>query len=136
MIGLIVRSSFTIFRNTLGAALRAALVGFVVGLVLIELLAAFLNRIAGRHGFVSFHVWPPEFNTSVFTEFVHVSAILFGLVLALALVLWVIVIRAVQGLAFAANHVDDAALGIIQQTIGRGNAVAGADSTRNRARQP
>lgn len=126
MIGLIVSAAITVVRNTLGKALRVGAIGLVLGIVFIEVLAALLNKAAGSHGFVTFHVWPPELNTDVFTQFVHISAVLFGLVLAIALILWVVVGETIRGLLFAANHVDNAALGVIQQTIGKAGTIVGA----------
>jgi hypothetical protein len=126
MIGLILTSAVNAAANALGKALRAGLVGLVLGIVLMEALAALLNTAAGSPGFVSFHIWPPTFNTDVFTLFVHISAVLFGLVLALAMVLWVIVGETIRGLLFAVNHADNAALDVIQHTIGRAGSLLAA----------
>ncbi len=123
MIGSLLAALGRIVRTTLWKAIRAGVLGLIIGIVLIEILAAVLNKAAGAHGFVSFHIWPPEFNTDVFTEFVHIAAILFGFALAAAVVLAVILMESLRTLMYAANHVDDAAQTVLNRILGT-NATA------------
>lgn len=118
MIGSILTALGRLIRSTLWKATRAGVLGLIIGIVLIEVLAALLNKAAGAHGFVSFHLWPPVFNTDVFTEFVHISAVLFGLAFGAAIVLAVILMEALRTLLYAANHVDDAAQTVLNRILG------------------
>jgi hypothetical protein len=126
MVKSLVASLGSMLRAIIWKVIRAGALGLVIGIVFIELLAAFLNKTAGKHGFVSFHIWPPAFNTDVFTEFVHISAILFGLLLAIALILAGILVEAIRALLFAANHVDDAAKAALSRMLGLPGAPANA----------
>lgn len=126
MIGSLLTALGRLVRATLWKATRAGVLGLVVGIVLIEILAAVLNKAAGAHGFVSFHIWPPVFNTDVFTEFVHISAILFGLALGAAIALAVILMESLRTLLYAANHVDDAAQTVLNRILGTSAPAANA----------
>jgi uncharacterized membrane protein YedE/YeeE len=123
MIGSLLAALGRIVRTTLWKAARAAVLGLIIGIVVIEILAAVLNKVAGAHGFVSFHVWPPVFNTDVFTEFVHITAILFGLAFAAVLALVVLLMESLRTLMYAANHVDEAAQTVLNRILGT-NATA------------
>lgn len=118
MIGSLLTALGRLIRTTLWKATRAGVLGLVIGIVLIEVLAALLNKAAGAHGFVSFHLWPPVFNTDVFTEFVHIAAVLFGLAVAAAVALAVILMESLRTLLYAANHVDDAAQTVLNRILG------------------
>ena len=113
-------------RAILWKAARAGALGLVIGVIGIEVLAARLNKAAGVHGFVSFHIWPPVFNTDVFTEFVHLAAILFGLTLAVAVALAVILAESMRTLLFLANHVDDTAKVVLDRIVGTSRPVVSA----------
>lgn len=118
MIGSILAAMSRLVSSILWKAIRSGALGLVIGIVAIEILAALLNKAAGAHGFVTFHIWPPVFNTDVFTEFVHITAVLFGLVLAIAVALAVVLAEAVRTLLLVASHVDDSAQVVLNRIIG------------------
>ena len=134
MIGSLLAALGKILRATFWKATRAGVLGLIIGIVLIEILAALLNKAAGAHGFVSFHVWPPAFNTDVFTEFVHISAVLFGLALGAALALAMVLMEALRTLLYAANHVDTAAQTVLNRILGTTTSAADTASQSDQRR--
>jgi hypothetical protein len=99
---------FGAFRQALGRVIRAGVVGLLLGTALVEGLAIFFNKTAGDVSGITW-AWPPEFNLSAPTAFVHTIAIIFGLLMGYLLAFTVAVMQTLRGVFFAAEHVDDVA---------------------------
>ena len=122
---------FTAFRHAAGHILRAALLGLVIGFVLVEALAAFLNKTAGDPAGVTL-TWPPVISFAPTTAFTHIMAVLFALALAYMVGLTVAVIETIRGAVFAAEHVDDAVEAVANEGLNLADAVVDAVDGPNR----
>ncbi len=119
------------FRRALGHVLRAALIGLVIGFVLVEALAAFLNKTAGDPTGITL-TWPPVISFAPTTTFVHVMAVIFALTLAYLAGFTVAVTETAHGLVYAAEHVDDAVGAVANEGINLADAVVDAVDGPNR----
>jgi hypothetical protein len=119
------------FRLAIGHVLRAALIGLVIGLVVVEALAAFLNKTAGDPAGITL-VWPPTISFAPATAFVHIMAVVFALTLAYLFGFTVAVTETVRGLVYAAEHVDDAVGAVANEGMNMADAVVDAVDGPNR----
>jgi hypothetical protein len=119
------------FRVALGRIVRATLIGLVVGFVFVEALAALLNRTAGDPAGITL-TWPPVISFAPITTFVHITAILFALMLAYLFGFSVAVKETFQGVIYAAEHVDDAIATVANDGLNLADAVVDAVDGPNR----
>lgn len=109
------------FRAALGRVMRAGLGGLVAGFMLVEGLAAVLNKTVGDASGITL-TWPPTVNISAPTFFVHLMAVITGLLLAYLLAFTVAVVQTLRGIFFAAEHADD----VVATVVDKGLDVADA----------
>lgn len=113
------------FRRAIGRVLRAALIGLVVGFVLVEGLASVLHITAGSPaGFLL--GWPPVINFAPDTEFVHIMAIVFALTVGYLCGFTVAVTQTIHGVVYAAEHADDAIEAVANEGLNMADAVVDA----------
>ncbi len=113
------------FRRALGYVLRAALIGLVVGFVLVEGLASILHVTTGSPAGLVWG-WPPVISFAPNTEFVHIMAIVFALTVGYLSGFTVAVTQTIQGLVYAAEHVDDAIGAVANEGLNMADAVVDA----------
>lgn len=112
------------FKQALWRAVRAALLGLIVGFALVEGLAALLN-VTGSGQVGATFAWPPS-------VFVNVIAALFALMMAYLLGFTVAVKETFHGLVYAAEHVDDAVAAVANEGLNIADAVVDAVDGPNR----
>lgn len=112
-------------RQAIGRTVRAALIGLVVGFLLIEGLAILLNSI-GESRFAIHLGWPPSVSLAPTSVFVHVVAVLFALLLAYVLGFTVAVKETFQGVIYAVDHVDEAIAAVANEGLNIADAVVDA----------
>lgn len=118
-------------RRAVGRTVRAALIGLVVGFLLIEGLAILLNSI-GESRFAIHLGWPPTVSLAPTSVFVHVVAVLFALLLAYVLGFTVAVKETFQGVIYAVDHVDEAIAVVANEGLNLADAVVDAVDGPNR----
>ncbi len=118
-------------RRAVGRTVRAALIGLVVGFLLIEGLAILLNSI-GESRFAIHLGWPPTVSLAPTSVFVHVVALLFALLLAYVLGFTVAVKETFQGVIYAVDHVDEAIAVVANEGLNLADAVVDAVDGPNR----
>lgn len=121
--GNILGEAWKIVTQAVGRMLLAALTGFVAGAILIEVLAAFFN--AG-HGQVAVSIIPPSINGSAYTPFVHLVALLFGMVVAIMMAMWVLAIEAMHVVTTLARDATTLAEEALEKGVNSANAVVDA----------
>lgn len=102
------KGAWGVIRKTIGAVMRSALVGLVIGVVLGEVGGAVLDNSSGF-----------KFPGGLF---VQVASVAFGLVLAFAFAMTTALVEGVKGIVAAARDLEKEA----QQTVGTGLRDAGA----------
>ncbi len=118
-------------RRAVGRTVRAALIGLVVGFLLIEGLAILLNSI-GESRFAIHLGWPPTVSLAPTSVFVHVVPVPFALLLAYVLGFTVAVKETFQGVIYAVDHVDEAIAVVANEGLNLADAVVDAVDGPNR----
>jgi hypothetical protein len=119
------------FRQAIRSVLRAALIGLVVGFILVEGLATILHLTAGSPAGLMLG-WPPVISFAPDTEFVHIMAVVFALTIAYLSGFSVAVSQTIHGLVYAAEHVDDAIGAVANEGMNMADAVVDAVDGPNR----
>lgn len=119
------------FRQAIGHVVRAALLGLVLGLILVEALATILNRTGGSPAGLTL-TWPPVVSFAPTTAFVHIMAVVFALALAYIFGFTVAVTETVRGIVYAADHVDEAVAAVAGEGLNVADAVVDAVDGPNR----
>lgn len=99
MVELLVKQFFNAVKHVIGEVIRAGLIGLVLGIAIVELAGAFIEG----------H-WP-------FHPFVHLLAVVFGLVLGYALAMTVAFFEGVKSIFGAVGQVENEIEGTIRSAV-------------------
>lgn len=113
------------FRHAIWHVLRAAVIGLLVGFVLVEGLATILHHTAGSPAGLILG-WPPSISFAPSTAFVHIMAVVFALTIGYLSGFTVAVTQTIHGLVYAAEHVDDAIGAVANEGLNVADAVVDA----------
>ena len=119
------------FRRAIGRTIRAAVIGLLVGFVLVEGLATGLHLAFGSPAGLMLN-WPPQVSVAGDTAFVHIMAIVFAVTLAYLSGFTVAVAQTIHGLVYVADHVDEAVGAVANEGLNMADAVVDAVDGPNR----
>jgi len=105
------------FRQAFGKIARASLGGLILGVVLIEGCGVLWNAPQGMTMGIDVTAWPPTLHATAPNLFVHLVAVIFGLLLAYLAAFTVAVVQTLRGVIFAAEHVDNVASVVVDRGL-------------------